>query len=761
MRQTYALNQEWAFHLGEAENADYQGYDDRAWRRVTLPHDWSVEAPFDSVCSSGTGYLPGGIGWYRKRFTLTAEQADKRVSVTFCGVYQHARVWINSHYLGTRAYGYSTFTLDLTGRVKTGENVLCVRAEHAHLADSRWFTGAGIYRDVTLTICEHACAADVFARVKEMQEDRAEISVDIQVTTGRAEAALFDPEGAECACADADENGRARLTVEKPRLWSPEDPYLYTLRTRVKDSGVLSDETCRHFGIRTLRFDPEEGFFLNGVPRKLKGVCLHHDAGVLGAAVPPCVLEMRLRRLKDCGANAIRCSHNPPDPALLDLCDRLGLMVIDEAFDEWEGCKNKWWQGHNVYPPKHYGYAEDFPQWHTQDLTDLIKRDRNHPCVILWSIGNEIDYPNDPYVDPSFTAMTGNNDADKPEQERRYDPCRPNARRLPVIARELTDLAHALDDSRPVTAAWAFPELSNLTGLTDTVDVAGYNYKEHLYAKDHAEYPGRALLGTENSTDAAAWLAVRDLPYVAGQFLWTGADYLGEARGWPVRVSTPGLMDTANREKPLYYQRKALWTDGLCAKLAASVTGNMHDELFVLPSDEKSPCIVSCYTNADTAALYAGDILLGAVKVGKDCRVQWTLDKDHAKKIRVECVRGEEKAWDALYSFGKTTCLHVDSNAETLTPGQWMILECRAMDAQGRLCADAEDLLTVQILGGAALKGIENGNPADLTPFPSCTRPMYRGFAVCYLRAGEKSGKVTVRLETASGAAAEREFVIV
>ena len=281
---------------------------------------------------------------------------------------------------------------------------------------------------------------------------------------------------------------------------------------------------------------------------KLKGVCVHHDAGCLGAAVPGEVWAIRLKKLKAMGCNAIRTAHNPPDPDLLNLCDRLGFLVMDEAFDEWEGIKNKWWQGHNVYPPKHFGYAEDFPQWHQQDLASMVRRDRNHACVILWSIGNEIDYPNDPYVTPLFREVMGNNDANKPLAERLYDVRKPDAGRLAVVAAELTEQVHRLDDSRPVTSAMSFPELSNLTGYADALDLSGYNYREQFYEKDHETYPGRVILGSENSHDPAAWRAVEDHPYIAGQFLWIGIDFLGECPDGPNGSARPAAWICGERK---------------------------------------------------------------------------------------------------------------------------------------------------------------------------------------------------------------------
>ncbi|HNX61057.1 MAG TPA: glycoside hydrolase family 2 TIM barrel-domain containing protein [Candidatus Limiplasma sp.] len=757
MRQTIDMNRTWRFHPGEAENAFYQGYDDRAWRAVTLPHDWSVEAPFDPACSSGTGYLPGGVGWYRKTFTLPEDIGDKKVYVTFGGVYQHSRCWINSHYLGMRAYGYSTFRYELTGRVKPGENVLCVRAEHLHLADSRWFTGAGIYRGVTLTIVPAAHASDLFGYTVTADAEMAEIAVNAEIACGRASFRLLDTEGRlvarslgkagkEAGCVSA------LLQVPSPRLWSPETPYLYRLCCVVTEHGRKMDELSVPFGVRTLRFDPNEGFFLNGENRKLKGVCLHHDAGALGAAVPLSVWQTRLQKLMDAGCNAVRFSHNPADPEVLSLCDRLGLMVMEEAFDEWEGCKNKWCNGHNVYPPQHYGYSDDFPQWHTQDLEDMVRFGRNHPSVILWSIGNEIDYPNDPYVHPAFAALAGNNDANKPDEALRYDPNRPDISRLTVVAREMATTVRRLDPSRPVTMALAAPALSNLVNLPEELDVVGYNYMEERYAEDHRQYPKRIIYGSENHQSPEAWQAVLHNPRIAGQFLWTGADFLGEARGWPVRVSTAGLLDTANHEKPLYCLRKALWTEPIYAKLAASREGDIYAETFGWEYREGETVTVSVYTNAAEATLYVNGEAQGTVTVGEDAHAVWQVAY-HPGQLRAVCKRGKETAEDALETTGAPTALALRCNRKSLpADGQTVAtLELSLTDGEGRVPTDADESVTVQVTGDAAVIGFENGNPADLTPFASPARPTWHGRAVIYLRAGTLPCEITLTAWTRGG----------
>lgn len=757
------LNLDWRFHLGEETGADFMGYDDSAWRTVTLPHDWSVEHPFDKCNASGTGYLPGGTAWYRKHFTLPQEAAGKRVRITFGGVYKHARVWVNSNYLGQRAYGYATFTHDVSAFVRPGENVICVRVEHNEVADSRWFTGSGIYRDVTLEVSEPcAFATDgVFVTTDSVDTDGT-AHLRVQYETLGADGASFcvaQASGEVVASAKTEgESGVALIDVPAAALWSPDSPVLYTLICSAIKDDVFTDESQIPFGIRTIRFDGDEGFFLNGVNMKLKGLCVHHDAGALGAAVPKAVWRRRLERFKAMGCNAVRTAHNPPDTHLLDLCDELGFLVMDEAFDEWEGTKNKWWQGHNVYPPKRYGYAEDFPQWYRTDLEGMVKRDRNHPCIIIWSIGNEIDYPNDPYVTPLFTEVLGNNDANKPAAERMYDPRKPDAGRLAVMAKELTDIVHAIDATRPVTSALSFPELSNRTGYADVLDVVGYNYKEKFYEEDHGKYPGRVIYGSENSKDARAWHYVRDNDYICGQFLWTGIDFLGECRGWPVRISQAGLMDLAGYEKPGFYQRKAMWTEEPFVRIAVGHTDDSWDgpesERFCWNDEPGREMRVSCYTNASSVELFLNGESLGKKTIADSdgYRACWMIPFQPGELKAV--VDGAE---NVLVTSGAAASIQLHSDVSTLVSDGLSIaqVEVTLLDAKGYVAAAVDEQVFYQVLGDAEILGIENGAPDDLTPYAEHHRMTNNGKALVYLRAGRMAGPITLHAYTRTGLSAD------
>jgi hypothetical protein len=781
------INRGWKFHRRDCPDAWFKGFDEGAWADVTLPHDWAVTEPFSQEHSSGGGYLAGGVGWYRGRFTLPEACRGKKVWIVFDGVYNNAQVWANSYYLGKWPYGYTTFAHDISHAARFGEdeNQVSVRVEHAHTADSRWFTGSGIYRKVSVLVKEpvYIDQYGVFFTTPEVSADSAQIHVANTLVNETAEPVcgavrntLKGPDGravavieSVCEIPAGESVCVAQETmVDKPLLWSPEHPHLYTLVTEMAVDGDLMDSEESRVGIRSCRFDADEGFFLNGANIKLKGVCVHHDAGCLGAAVHPKVWRRRLELLKAAGCNAIRMSHNPHMPELYDLCDEMGLMVIDEAFDEWEGPKNKWWQGHNVYPPKLYGYFEDFPAWHERDLSLLVRRDRNHPSVILWSIGNEIDYPNDPYGHPTFESMMGNNDANKPAAERRYSPDKPNAERLAPLAQRLKAIVKQWDTTRPVTAAVAFPELSNLTGYCDTLDVCGYNYKEQWYAEDHAQYPNRPLLGSENGHHYAAWLAVRDNPFISGQFLWTGIDYLGEARGWPIHGSGAGLLTTAGFPKAQYWFRRSLWADEPVVHLATSRHEDEDSPLLrgtpiqwqryirralEAPSWSYAPgdlVDITCYTNCPEAELFLNGASQGVRRLAdfpEEGCITWQVPfAAGALEVAATAADGSRIA-SQLFTTGAAAALQarVFGDVAIQADGEDIAqIEIAVVDGDGRLVANASDMVGVMVEGAATLLGIDNGDLADNTPFFATERRAYQGRLIAYVRSNGQAGPITV-----------------
>lgn len=766
------LNPGWKFKLGEDPKAWYKGFDDQAWKCVDVPHDWAVEHPFSTSHSSGTGYLPAGTGWYRKSFFLPEEYRAGKVYVTFDGIYNNSMVWCNSYYLGKRPNGYTRIVYDITDFACFGDapNVLAVKVNHTEAADSRWYTGSGITRKVTVTVKDaiHICNDGIFISTESIAADRAFISVetslsnetvtDLKLTVRHT---FYDGDKPVVGCQRSYDaaglgkiNCRQFLDVHQPQLWSPETPKLYTCITELLREEEVIDCEKTVIGIRSFFFDPNRGFFLNEKNTKLKGVCIHHDAGCLGAAVTKSVWKRRLDALKDMGCNAIRMCHNPHMPELYDLCDEMGFLVIDEAFDEWEGVKNKWVQGHNVYPPAHFGYYEDFPKWHEADLSEMVLRDRNHPSVILWSIGNEIDYPNDPYCHPLFQTVTGNNDKNKPVTERIFDPNRPNAERLVTIAKELASIVKGFDATRPVTAALAFPELSNITGLSDCVDIVGYNYKEDLYEADHQKYPGKVILGTENNKGLKEWNAVVDHEFISGQFLWTGIDFLGETQGWPSHGSHSGLLDVAGFKKPAFFFRKSLWCEEPMAELFTAPP-EQNREVYLnsplvrpvwngVPGEEV--CVI-CFTNCAQAELWVNGRSTGKkIKNGNtDSFLVWKVPYEKGEVLVTASDANGGLCENSLSTTGPASEIRLCCEDGPVKRDTSDILHVVATitDSEGKPVQPADNEIHVTV-EQAALKGLESGNLEDTTPYACTYRKACNGKLLLYIKPHQREKTVTV-----------------
>lgn len=771
------LNKEWRFHLGDVESAFETAHNDAAWQTVTLPHDWSVAYPKSPAYSSGTGYVIGGTAWYRKAFALTPADAGHPFFLCFDGVYKNSQVWVNGYYLGRRPNGYISFRYEVSDYLYFDgrDNVIAVKVTHEDLSDSRWFTGSGITRKVTLERYGFAYPAEhgIFFHVDRADAASAAFTCECELQLAKTapleevtvQASLLDAGGTPVAevhtGAVLSREGITAVTlsgtVEQPALWSPATPALYTLRVTVSDrEGNCITVGEEKVGLRSFAFDPDRGFFLNGKPTVFKGVCMHHDGGALGAAMTKGVWKRRLTKLKKMGCNAIRMSHNPHMPELYALCDEMGFLVMDEAFDEWEGCKNKWHRGHNVYPPKHQGYAEEFPEWHERDLTSLVRRDRNHPCVVMWSVGNEIDYPNDPYNHPSFAEMTGNNDANKPAEERMYHKGRPNMERLSAIARELVSIVKKSDATRPVTVAVAFPELTSYLGYLDPLDVVGYNYREEYYGQDHARFPGKPFLGSENGHSYAAWQAVKENEFIAGQFIWTGIDFLGECIGWPCHSSSAGNLTTAGFEKTRYYLRQSWWAEEpvihLCtgrADPAGEVREErpMADSWNYLPGEEIE---VRCYTNAGKPMLF-----VNGEAVAEECRLHSAMYGFYAWKVpfaagRLEAVAGDVR--HTLETVGapvKITLSRVGDEAEDLIQ-----VALTVVDAAGRRVISDESRIYLHIDGEYEYLGMDNGDVEDVSDYRALQRHTLDGRLMIYLRKSAP-GALTLRASSPHLAMAE------
>ncbi|MDR0635622.1 MAG: DUF4982 domain-containing protein [Treponema sp.] len=756
--------QDWQFSLSSHQDPWRRDFDDNAWQSVVVPHDWAVSQPFSPQNSSGTGYLPGGTGWYRTRFVLPKAVAQKLVFLNFDGVYKHSKVWCNGYYLGGRASGYSRSRYALSHCLHADkENVIAVQVSHEDIADSRWYTGSGIFRKVTVQIHDpvyipqdsivitselgdnNTAALLITGDALNTRSDDAH-NVEIRLNVSLSEAAQQTISIGTLA-PSASKPFAIRVTIPAPHVWSPDTPFLYTVRLELSASNAHYVSPPIRAGIRSIRFDADKGFFLNGKALKLKGVCAHDDAGCLGAAVWADVWRRRLEKLKAMGCNAIRASHNPHTPALYELCDELGFLVMEESFDEWEGCKNKWFHGHNVYPPVHQGYYEDFPEWHERDLADMVIRGRNHPSIIAWSVGNEIDYPNDPYCHPLFMEMLGNNDKNKPKKEMLYSENKPNMERLTTVAAELVRIVKRYDSTRPVLAAAAFPELSSQIGFFDSFDIIGYNYKEQFYEADHQRFPHLPILGSENNHSLQAWKAVTDHEYISGQFLWTGIDFLGEAYGWPIRGSLAGLLDLAGNEKAEYYRRKTLWQD---APQVYLVTGYAQEGLRpewgvgLFRSWNYQPnaeVTVVCYTNLDEAELFCNGKSYACQKRPADREyLLWKIPFTRGSLRVVGSTPNGDIVSDTLESTLPATRLHLRQWRPAQAPiadyddGKYRIaqIELELLDEQNRICVMETPIVTVSLTGAGILLGMENGNLADCDAYSAPRRRVFHGRLVIY-----------------------------
>lgn len=764
--QVDQMNVGWEFHLGDAPYAWQKWYVSENWQSVELPHDWSVEHPFSQEHSSGTGYLPGGTGWYRKRFTLPEEQKGKRVFLAFEGVYKNSQVWCNSYFLGKRPYGYIPFLYEITEQVNFGaeDNLIAVRVEHEDIADSRWFTGSGITRQVHVFVADpvHIPYEGVFFYTKSLENidqradgSSADASVGIQVelrndTEVQQTVSVFGNLSRDSQSANIRETVQLEagelsvidleMELDAAELWSDLNPALYDLTLRIT-TDQFEDEASTAVGIREFEFDPDKGFSINGRSLKMKGVCVHHDAGTLGAAVPKAVWERRLLKLKEMGCNAIRCSHNPHDPSLYELCDELGLFVIDEIYDEWEGPKNKWSTGHNVYPPKHQGNYTDYPAWHEKDVAAWIRRGRNHASIFTWSMGNEIDYPNDPYCHPLFNEMTGNNDANKPKAERMYNPDKPNADRLTVLAKRLVQLAKAADPTRPVTIAAAFPELSSRIGFTEVFDIIGYNYKEQFYQEDHGRFPDKPFYGSENGHLYEHWTAVRDNEYIFGQFLWTGIDFMGEAQGWPVRGSGAGLLTMAGFPKEEFYYRQSLWSDEPVLHLSTTILTSGRSRRWnpllrywnYGPGQEVE---VRCFTNLPAAELFLAGESLGEKAFDEEKGyISWDVNFKEGELFVKSTGSNGQIYTDSISPQGLPAKINLNEwKSQNAKQDRMIQVEVSVVDPNDRVVDSDNSLLRVHVDGPATLVGIETGNIADLTAYTSDYRHSYRGRMMIYLR---------------------------
>lgn len=742
------FNEGWLFNLNDVKEAAQPEYADSTWRRLSLPHDWSIEGTYSPDLASGTGYLPGGIGWYRKHFNYTPSESGNKTYLYFEGVYNRSDVYVNGHLLGHRPNGYASFMYDLTPYLKDGDNVISVRVDHSRYADSRYYTGSGIYRDVYLVEApaSHIAQWGVGFETTAVKGKKATVKTGVAVENPEkgmeVKTTLINAEGKTVASArkKASADNVLTMTVPDVSLWSLESPYLYTLCTELIENGKVIDSSDVPVGIRTLSFDPDKGFALNGKNMKVKGVCLHHDAGALGAVVPEEVWERRLRNLKNIGVNALRMSHNPQAPMVYDIADRLGLLIMDEASDEWEFPKRKWIKGWNKGEPGFDGSYDFFEEWIDRDVADMVRRDRNHPSVFLWSIGNEVDYPNDPYSHP---VLDGNNSAISQPMYGGYNPKAPDAMRIGEIAKRLTKVVKGIDTSRPTTGALAGVVMSNQTAYPEAVDVVGYNYTEDRYDLDHKTYPDRVIYGSENRSDYDAWKAVRDKDFIFGQFIWTGIDYLGESGAWPSRGLYTGLLDFKGMPKPRGMFRASLWSDTPVTYIGTYQKPNRGNWLSIDAWDnwnyESGDTIrVVCYTNSPKGRLLLDGKEVGAIKPMDDATgiIHWDIPFSPGK-LTAEGI-GNDGTAESSYSVstsGRPYAINVVSDKEAFNGnGEVAHLMIEVVDENGIPVKLADNEITVTVDGAAEIIALESGDNSDMGNWRDNRQRVFRGNLLAYLR---------------------------
>lgn len=753
------FNDGWRFQLGDEGDPFKPEYADSTWRQLSLPHDWSIEGTYSPDLASGTGYLPGGIAWYRKHFNHNASGSSDKTYIYFEGVYNRSDVYVNGQHLGNRPNGYSSFMYDLTPYLKDGDNVISVRVDHSRYADSRYYTGSGIYRDVYLVKAPetHIAQWGIGFETESVKGKKAKVKVGVSIENPvkgiTVKSSLIDDSGKTVAHATKKVSDGGSLTMEVPdaKLWSLDSPYLHTLRTDLMKDGNVIDSSEIPVGIRTLGFDPNSGFSLNGRNMKVKGVCIHHDAGALGAVVPEEVWERRLRNLKKLGVNALRMSHNPQAPVVYDIADRIGLLIMDEASDEWEFPKRKWIKGWNKGEPGYDGSYDFFEEWIDRDVADMVRRDRNHPSVFLWSIGNEVDYPNDPYSHP---ILDGNNSAITQPMYGGYKPEAPDAMRIGEIAKRLTKVVKEIDTSRPTTGALAGVVMSNETAYPEAVDVVGYNYTESRYDIDHETYPDRVIYGSENRSDYNAWKAVRDKDFIFGQFIWTGIDYLGESGAWPSRGLYTGLLDFAGDPKPRGWFRASLWSDTPVTYIGTYPRPRRGDWLSIDAWDnwnyEPGEDIrVVCYTNSPKARLLLDGEVVGEIKDMDDETgiILWDIPFTPGK-LMAEGI-GEDGSVESSYTIstsGRPYAITVSSDRNSFEKaGDVAHVYINIVDENGIPVKLADNEVTVRLSGPAELLALESGDNFDMGNYRDNRQRVNRGKLLGYVRAME-AGPVTISI---------------
>lgn len=761
-RETVRFNNDWKFLISDDDHSATD-MDDDDWRALDIPHDWSIEGEFspEHPATTGGGALPGGTGWYRKHFTVPARDSGRNFFIHFDGIYWNSTVYLNGKLIGERPNGYVSFRYDMTPLLHFGEreNILAVKVDNSEQPNSRWYSGSGIYRNVYLIKVPkvHIDSWGTFVTTPVFHNETATVNVAASIRNTHVdpvEADIFykiiSPSGKVVSRArkvavipaSSTADLEASFEITKPRLWSVDKPELYRIQIAVRRPGGEKDLKETKFGIRTFRFDSEKGFFLNGKPLKILGVCNHHDLGCLGAAVNRRAIERQLELLKGMGVNAIRTAHNPPAPELLDLCDRMGFLVMDETFDMWAKRKSP------------FDYSRFWDEWHERDLRDHILRDRNHPSVFLWSIGNEILEQ----WDSSGIEMT----------------------------RELYDIVRELDTTRQIVTGNNFPYPGNMLLEAGVMDVIGYNYKHEDFRKFPETFPGKFFIATETtsglmtrgyydmpsdsirrwpyrwdrpfrdgnpdhtvssydnvstpwgSTHEESWSAIKKHDFLSGMFIWTGFDYLGEPTpyGWPSRSSYFGIFDLAGFPKDVYYMYKSEWTD--------------EPVLHIFPHwnwVDGQEIDVWAYTNCESVELFLNGRSMG-VKQNNDTtlHLQWRLNYEPGEVLAVGVLPDGDTLVTRVRTAGEPVKLEVLADRDQiLADGRDLVfLTVNVLDENGILVPHADNMVQFRVEGDAHIAATDNGNQVGHESFRSPSRKAFNGKCLAVVQAGNKPGEIRI-----------------
>ena len=738
---------DWNFSLSDNQKYADRTYNDESWERIQLPHDWSIKLSFDKKMGGSAAHLPGGIGWYRKQFKLPRSYNGKVISILFDAICHQSDVYINGHHLGFRPYGFCSIEYDLTPYLDyDGENVIAVRVNRSGVKDvARWYTGSGIYRHAWLQVTNpvHVATYGTYVTTPSVSEDKAEIRIMTtlenelkKVQTVSISHLILDNQGKIVAKSGTEktlfEAGQSikitqNLTLNYPRLWTLEKPELYTLATTVKANGKVTDLYKTPFGIRTIAFDSEKGFLLNGKQVKLKGMCLHQDAGSLGTAVLDRSYERRLEIIKEYGCNAIRCSHNQPSPEFLDMCDRMGFVVIDEAFDKWKS-----------------GYYEKyFDEWWQRDLENMILRDRNHPSIILWSIGNEV----------TEAWEQGNEGIKRAEM--------------------LRDFVHKLEPSRPVTLA---AQNNHRGEFSAVADVVGYNYLEARLLTDRKNNPKQRFLVSEelpyysgaegnirSYTVNNPWNVVAAHDFIAGGFIWSGVDYLGEA-SWPSHGWPNGLFDICMFEKPRAAFHRAMWNPEPMVGIAIidqSLDIDHGRDLWQWPKMVSHWSFPHRYfglimevrttTNCEKVELFMNDKSMGVYNTVDypNHTIIWNVPYTPGKLVAKGYNGNKIVATKQLITSYKTTdILLKQDRTEIKADGQDLShVAVQLCDKDGNPVQVDDRKLTVSVEGDGTFRGLDTGDLRRETPFGSNELKTYFGQALIIVQSTRKAGQIKVNIQ--------------